>query len=252
MRLKGKKIFITGASVGIGSAIANRFSREGANLYLVGGRNLEALDETIKICKKSNVQVTGQGVDLSDLSVIPDLMSKAMDSLGGIDILVNYAGLRCNKPVQNVTIEDVETIFKINVMSAFALSSIAVDFMLEENIRGQILNIGSTSGEAGVADNSLYCATKGAMHLMTKAMAVELGAKGIRVNVLAPGTILSDGVGGRLDSDPEKAKRLMNTIPSGRFGNPNEVASCAAFIVSDEADYMNGAVILLDGGRLSC
>ena len=252
MRLKGKKIFITGASVGIGSAIANRFSREGANLYLLGGRNIEALNETIQKCQESNVQADGQCVDLSDLSVIPELMSKAMEFLGGIDILVNCAGLRCNKPVQNVTIEDVETIFKINVMSAFALSSIAVDFMLEENIRGQILNIGSTSGEAGVADNSLYCATKGAMHLMTKAMAVELGAKGIRVNVLAPGTILSDGVGGRLDSDPEKAKRLMNTIPSGRFGNPNEVASCAAFIVSDEADYMNGAVILLDGGRLSC
>ena len=86
---------------------------------------------------------------------------------------------------------------------------------------------------------------------MTKAMAVELGSKGIRVNVLAPGTILSEGVGGRLDNDPEKAKRLMSTIPSGRFGNPDEVASCAAFMVSDEADYMNGAVILLDGGRLS-
>ena len=252
MRLKNKRILITGASVGIGSAIAERFSKEGANLYLIGGRNLKSLTETIKICKESNMQVDGQCSDLSDLSIIPDLMSKAMNFLGGIDILVNCAGLRCNKPAHKVTIEDVENIFKINVMSAFALSSIAVDFMLKESIHGQILNIGSTSGEAGVAENSLYCASKGAMHLMTKAMAVELGGKGIRVNVLAPGTILSEGVGGRLDNDPEKAKRLMNTIPSGRFGNPTEVASCAAFMVSDEADYMNGAVILLDGGRLSC
>ena len=252
MRLKNKKIVITGASVGIGSAIATRFSKEGANLYLLGGRNMEALNETIQKCKESNVQADGQCVDLSDLSVAPDLMSKAMHFLGGIDILVNCAGLRCNKPAHKVTIEDVETIFKINVMSAFALSSIAVEFMLKEKIKGQVLNIGSTSGEAGVANNSLYCATKGAMHLMTKAMAVELGEKGIRVNVLAPGTILSEGVGGRLNNDPVKAKRLMNTIPSGRFGSPDEVASCAAFMVSDEADYMNGAVILLDGGRLSC
>tara|TARA_B100000686_G_C16781848_1_gene972474 strand:+ start:1204 stop:1962 length:759 start_codon:yes stop_codon:yes gene_type:complete len=251
MSLKKKRILITGASVGIGSAIAKRFAKEGANLYLVGGKNEKALNETIEICKKFNVQVLGECSDISDLSLISSLMSKAMNFLGGIDILVNCAGLRCNKPAHQVTIEDVETIFKINVMSAFALSSIAVDYMLEEKIQGQILNIGSTSGEAGVAYNSLYCATKGAMHLMTKAMAVELGSKGIRVNVLAPGTILSEGVGGRLDNDPEKAKRLMSTIPSGRFGNPDEVASCAAFMVSDEADYMNGAVILLDGGRLS-
>ena len=251
MSLKKKRILITGASVGIGSAIAKRFAKEGANLYLVGGKNEKALNETIEICKKFNVQVLGECSDISDLSLISSLMSKAMNFLGGIDILVNCAGLRCNKSAHQVTIEDVETIFKINVMSAFALSSIAVDYMLEEKIQGQILNIGSTSGEAGVADNSLYCATKGAMHLMTKAMAVELGSKGIRVNVLAPGTILSEGVGGRLDNDPEKAKRLMSTIPSGRFGNPDEVASCAAFMVSDEADYMNGAVILLDGGRLS-
>jgi NAD(P)-dependent dehydrogenase (short-subunit alcohol dehydrogenase family) len=250
MKLKDKKVFITGASTGIGAAIAVRLSKDGANLYLAGGKNEVSLNETIENCKTNGVNASGECVDLSNLDTVPPLLNNADQFLGGLDILINCAGLRSFSAVGDFTKDEIEKLFKINSMSAFYLSSLSAKIMLKQG-KGQILNIGSTAGEAGVANFTLYCSTKGAMHLMTKGMAVELGPQGIRVNALAPGTILSETVGSVVENDKEKEKKLLATIPSGRFGTVEEVADCAAFIVSDEADYMNGAIILLDGGRLS-
>ena len=186
MRLQGKKAFITGASVGIGSAIARRFAEEGCSLYLAGGRNIGALESTLEYCKAQGMSVAGEGVDLSNLANVAPLMSRALTHLGDLDILVNCAGIRCNKPVEEVTQEEVVSLFQVNAMASFILSGLAAEHMIPRS-GGQIINIGSTSGEAGVPNNSLYCATKGAMHLMTKAHAAELGPKGIRVNAIAPG-----------------------------------------------------------------
>lgn len=249
MRLKGKAALITGASVGIGSAIARRFAGEGCSLYLVGGRNKQALERTLAACRGAGVQAAGEAADVSDLRALGGILERALGFLKRMDILVNCAGARSHKAVQEFTLDEVEALFRVNAMSAFVLSGLAARHMLERG-GGQILNIGSTAGEAGVPFNSLYCATKGAMHLMSKAQAAELGPKGIRVNVLAPGTTLSEGTVERNERDPERTRRLMETVPLNRFASPEEVAACAAFMASEEASYMNGAVVLLDGGRL--
>jgi len=248
-QLVGKKAVIAGASVGIGSAIGRRFSREGCSLYLAGGQNLEALNETIETCRKSGIEVDGEGYDLSEMSNAAVLLNRAKSFLGTFDILVNCAGIRCYKPIEDITPDEIESLFHVNSMSAFYLSSLAAKHMLEQG-KGQILNIGSTSGEAGVPLNSLYCATKGAMHLMTKALAAELGPEGIRVNALAPGTTLSEGTEERIKQNPGRARSLIQSIPLKRFGHLEEMTACAAFMVSDEADYMNGAIVPMDGGRL--
>ena len=249
MRLQGKKAFITGASVGIGSAIARRFAEEGCSLYLAGGRNIGALESTLEYCKAQGMSVAGEGVDLSNLANVAPLMSRALTHLGDLDILVNCAGIRCNKPVEEVTQEEVVSLFQVNAMASFILSGLAAEHMIPRS-GGQIINIGSTSGEAGVPNNSLYCATKGAMHLMTKAHAAELGPKGIRVNAIAPGTTLSEGTKHRVETDVGRREWLMSNVPLGRFATPEEIADCAVFMASDEASYMNGTVILVDGGRL--
>lgn len=249
MRLKGKTAFITGASVGIGSAIARRFAEEGCSLYLAGGRNLEGLESTLAYCKVQESSAAGEGIDLSNLANAAPLMSRALRHLRRLDILVNCAGIRCNKPVEEVTYDEVVALFQVNAMASFILSGLAAKHMIPRAC-GQIINIGSTSGEAGVPQNSLYCATKGAMHLMTKAHAAELGPKGIRVNAIAPGTTLSEGTKYRVETQADRRKKLMSNIPLGRFATPEEIADCAVFLASDEASYMNGSIILVDGGRL--
>ncbi|OGL61315.1 MAG: hypothetical protein A3J27_15290 [Candidatus Tectomicrobia bacterium RIFCSPLOWO2_12_FULL_69_37] len=249
MRLKGKTALVTGASAGIGAAIARRFAGEGCSLYLVGGRNKPALEETLAACRGAGVQAAGEPADFSDLKALGGIVGRALGFLKKFDILVNCAGTRSHKPVQEFTLEEIETLFRVNAMAAFLLSGLAARHMIERG-GGQILNIGSTAGEAGVPFNSLYCATKGAMHLMAKAQAAELGPKGVRVNVLAPGTTLSEGTVARTERDPERTRRLMETVPLNRFATPEEIAACAAFMASEEASYMNGSVVLVDGGRL--
>ncbi|MEK6712305.1 MAG: SDR family oxidoreductase [Nitrospinota bacterium] len=249
MRLKGKTALVTGASVGIGAAIARRFAEEGCPVYLVGGRNRRALEDTLAACRKAGAQAAGECADLADLKALEGIFGRALGFLKQIGILVNCAGARSHKPAQDFTLEEVETLFRVNAMAAFLLSGLAARHMLERG-GGQILNIGSTAGEAGVPSNSLYCATKGAMHLMAKAQAAELGPKGIRVNVLAPGTTLSEGTVKRVEEDAERARKLLETVPLNRFATPEEIAACAAFMASEEASYMNGAVVLVDGGRL--
>lgn len=249
MRLKGKTAFITGASVGIGSAIARRFAKEGCSLYLAGGRNQRALGATLDYCKSQGISAAGEGMDLSNLANAAPLMGRALRHLRRLDVLVNCAGIRCNKPVEEVTYDDVVALFQVNAMASFLLSGLAAKHMISRK-NGQIINIGSTSGEAGVPDNSLYCATKGAMHLMTKAHAAELGPKGIRVNAIAPGTTLSEGTKHRVETQADRREKLMSNIPLGRFATPEEIADCAVFLASDEASYMNGSIILVDGGRL--
>ena len=249
LRLEGKTALITGASVGIGSAIARRFAEEGCSLYLVGGRNQTALESTFAHCKAQGISVAGEGIDLSNLANASPLMTRALMHLSHLDILVNCAGIRCNKPVEEITPEEVVALFQVNAMASFILSGLAARHMISR-AGGQIINIGSTSGEAGVPDNSLYCATKGAMHLMTKAHAAELGPKGIRVNAIAPGTTLSEGTKHRVETQAGRREKLMSNIPLGRFAAPEEIAECAVFLASNEASYINGAVILIDGGRL--
>lgn len=246
-RLEGQRAIITGASAGIGASIAERYAAEGASIWAAGGGNEEGLKRVIKACRGAGVQADGRPYDLSDASRAGDIIREGADFLGGIDILVNCAGARAPGPVTEFKDDEIIRVFHVNAISAFIASREAARLMIPQG-SGRILNIGSIFGEIGVAENALYCATKSTLHSLTRALAVELGPKGIRVNCLLPGTTLNARTRVRFEAEPDYTATRLQGIPVRRFAEPEEMAAVAAFMVSEENDFMNGASITSDGG----
>lgn len=249
MKLEGKKALITGASSGIGAETAIRFAKEGCDLFLAGGRNKEGLEAAAKACRESGRKVIAESFDLSSLEQARLLLDRTMETLGPPDILVNCAAARGRKPVQDFTAEEIRLLFHVNSIVPYYLCGQVARHMIERG-GGRILNVGSTNAEAGVPGNTLYSASKAALHGMTRALAVELGPQGIRVNAIAPGTTLSPNSRRRLEENAELRERLLADNPLGRFGEPEEMAAFALFLVSEEADYLNGEIIVIDGGLM--
>lgn len=248
--LENQRAVITGGSTGIGAAIARKFAAAGAFLWLAGGRDEAGLRRTVESCRAHGVEADGKCYDLSDAKRASDIIHEGAEFLGGLDILVNCAGTRCHHPVTEYTDEEVDLLFEVNAKATFIASREAARLMIPQE-SGCILNIGSVAGEAGVAGNALYCATKTTMHNLTRALAAELGPKGIRVNCLAPGTVSSERVQKMYAEREEYAAKKLEGIPVGRYGEMDEMAALARFMVSKENSFMNGAIVVSDGGLLA-
>ena len=249
-KLEGKRTIITGASSGIGAAIARRFSAEGASVWAAGGYNQERLDKIIAECGASGGKIDGRCYDLKDGRKANDILSEGAQYLGGLDIMVNCAAMRAHKSFLEFTDEDIDDLYEVNAKSVFIATREAAKLMAPQG-KGRILMIGSIDGERGVPGNALYCATKTSMHNLTRALAVELGPRGLRINCLMPGTTESERVKQIHESDPVRAKAKLPRIPVNRFASPEEMAEVSLFMVSDENDFMNGAFISCDGGTLA-
>ncbi|HJP13591.1 MAG: SDR family oxidoreductase [Nitrospinota bacterium] len=246
-RLEGQRAIVTGASGGIGAAIAERYAAEGASIWAAGGGNEAGLKRAIEACRAAGASAEGRPCDLSDGTRAGDIVREGVEYLGGLDILVNCAGARAPGPVTEFTDEEIIRVFHVNAISAFIASREAARLMVPQG-SGRILNIGSIFGEIGVADNVLYCATKVTLHSLTRALAVELGPRGIRVNCILPGTTLNERTRKRYAEDTDYAASRLQGIPARRFAEPEEMAALAAFMVSGENDFMNGACVTSDGG----
>lgn len=249
-RLAGKKVIITGASSGIGAAIARRFSAEGASLWAAGGFNRERLEKLIADCGAGGGRIDGRCYDLRDSGKANDLVRDGLARLGGLDVLVNCAAMRGHKRFLDFTDEEIDNLYEVNAKSVFIATREAARAMAPRG-RGRILMIGSIDGERGVSGNALYCATKTSMHNLTRALAVELGPLGLRVNCLMPGTTESERVRRIHVDEPERARAKLPRIPVNRFASPEEMAEVSLFLVSEENDFMNGAFISCDGGTLA-
>ena len=248
--LEGKLAVVSGASSGIGAAIAKRFSDEGASVWLAGGNNKENLSKVIADSKKSNNKCGGDNYDLTDGKRAIQMIEDGINFLGGIDILVNCAAMRCKNSFTDFTNQNIDDLFEVNAKSVFYATREAARAMVPQG-SGKILMIGSIDGERGIVKNTLYSTTKVAMHSLTRALAVELGPHGIRTNCIMPGTTESERIKGIHEADPEFAERKLILIPAKRFATPEEMASLSTFIVSDENDFMNGSCIASDGGTLA-
>jgi NAD(P)-dependent dehydrogenase (short-subunit alcohol dehydrogenase family) len=246
-RLEGQRSIITGASAGIGAAIAERFAAEGASIWAAGGGDVEGLKGVIESCHSQGASIEGSPYDLSDATRANDIINDGVKFLGGLDILVNCAGARAPGPFTDFVDDDIIRVFHVNAISAFIASREAARFMIPQG-SGRILNIGSIFGEVGVNENALYCATKVTLHSLTRALAVELGPKGLRINCLLPGTTLNARTRIRFEADPAYTASRLQGIPARRFAEPEEMAAVSAFMVSPENDFMNGACITSDGG----
>ncbi len=246
MRLLDRTAIVTGAARGFGFGIAETFARDGARVALLD------LDEQAAIAAAG--QIGGNAValrcDVADRADVNRAVEAVIESFGRLDIVVNNAGTsHRNKPMLDVTEEEFDRVFAVNVKSIYNMTLATVPH-LRQGAGGSILNIGSTAGLRPRPGLTWYNASKGAVNLLSKSMAVELAPERIRVNALAPVAgdtpLLATFMG---EDTPERRAAFVATIPWGRFSTPRDIANAALFLCSDEADMITGAVLEVDGGR---
>ncbi len=240
----GKIAIVTGGGSGLGYAIAEKFIQAGMET-IIAGRNKEKLD-TAK--EKLGKQCHAIVCDVSNLSSIPAFVNDIIKQFGQIDILVNNAGINMKKEFTEVTDEDFQKVITTNLTGVFVMSREVVKHMLEKKT-GCIINISSMAAQYGLPKVIAYSASKTAIDGMTRAMAVELSPKGIRVNAIAPGFIYSDMTAKALDSDPERKAKVFSRTPMGIMGQPSDIGDAALFLASDGAKYITGVVLPVDGGN---
>ena len=235
---------VTGGGSGIGLAIAEKFTKNGIATVIVG-RDEEKL-------KKAQSQLGEcchpMSCDISNLSSIPALIAKVIKKFGQIDILVNNAGINMKKDFTEVTDEEFQQVITTNLCSVFTMSREVVKEMLKKGT-GSIINISSMAAQYGLPRVIAYSASKTAIEGMTRAMAVELSPKGIRINCIAPGFIETDMTAKALNTDPERKQKVFARTPMGYMGKPADIGEAALFLASDAAKYITGVVLPVDGGN---
>ena len=238
---------MTGAASGFGRGIAQRFVAEGARVAVV---DINA-DGARDVAASLGSTATAIHCDVSDSENVHKAVENAVATFGGLDVVVNNAGVsHRNKPMLDVTEDEYDRIFAINVKSIYLMSLVTVP-LLRQRGGGSILNIGSTAGVRPRPGLAWYNASKGAVNLVSKSMAVELAPDKIRVNCIAPvmgETPLLETFMGQPDT-PEVRAKFISTIPWGRMSQPEDIANAAVFLASDEADMVTGTILQVDGGR---
>ena len=250
-RLKGKKTLVTGSGTGIGREIALEFARQGSDVVLHYARDSGAASAAEEIRAMGRRAAVFQA-NFENVDEVVALADKAVDFLGGIDCLVNNAGVTFNKPFLKINQEQFDFIFHVNFRAQFFLTQRVVETMIKAG-GGAVCNLTSIHGLSGAPEHSLYAATKGSIIAFTRSLAVEVAHKGVRVNAIAPGWVTVENyykvVPGFTDEGAAETAHRM--IPIARPGRTDEVAKLAAFMCSDEAGYMIGQTIVLDGGTSS-
>jgi 2-deoxy-D-gluconate 3-dehydrogenase len=244
-RLDGAVALVTGASAGLGAAMAVALAEAGADVAAHGNSRSPA--ETcarIERTGRKSAAVTG---DLGDRDVSGRLVDEVVAALGRLDILVNNAGIIRRTPAADVSDEDWDAVIEVNLTSAFRLARAAGRHMLASARGGKIVNISSLLAFQGGITVPAYAAAKGGLAQLTKALANEWGGKGINVNAIAPGYMETDITSG-LRGDPVRSRQILERIPAGRWGTPDELAGAVVFLASPAARYVHGHVLVVDGG----
>lgn len=245
MRLKNKIAIITGAGSGIGRGIASAFVKEGAKVVIADWSE-EGGKEMVEQIKKEGGEAVFVETDVSKAADIEQMVKTCLDKFGRVDILVNNAGIyrACN--LHEMTEEDWDKIIDVNLKSVFLGSKRVISEMLKQG-KGKIVNIASIAGLVGLAQSSAYCASKGGMIALTKEMALEYAPQKINVNSIAPGVIKTAMTKDMLD-DLATKQFLESSTPYPRLGEPEDIAMAAVYLASDESDFVNGEVLVVDGG----
>lgn len=251
--LKGKNVLITGASSGIGEAAAIRFGEEGANVAINYYSDDEQAKEVEDTLQKSCDLVSAAGcrsllikADISQLSEVTAMFQTVLDGFGSIDVVINNAGIQKQAPSHDAPLEDFVRVLLVDLIGPYLCSREAIQHFLSRDSGGIILNNSSVHQQIPKPGFISYSLAKGAIDNLTKTLALEYANKNIRVNAVAPGAILTPINPWR--NDPEAKKQVESHIPVGRAGQSEEIASVFAFLASDDASYITGQTIFVDGG----
>ncbi len=242
MKFEGRTAIVTGSSRGLGKAIAEKLGILGANVVLTG--TSETVFNTAAELEAKGIKAVAIVGDVRNAEDVKNMISKAVETFGGIDILINNAGITKDKPMAMMSEDDWDTVLDINLKGCFLCTKAAAKLMIKKKY-GRIINVSSVAGAYGNPGQANYSASKGGMIGLTKTTAKELATRGITCNAVTPGLIESD----MTEILPEDLKRkYLEKIALGRFGTPEDVANVVAFLASDEAGYVTGQVIDIDGG----
>ncbi|CAB3224148.1 unnamed protein product [Arctia plantaginis] len=238
---KGKRILVTGGCQGIGQGIALELWKQGADVVIISNQ-----PDNLKTIKIEYPSIETACVDLRDWDKTRDVIN----SLGVFDGLVNNAGIAIIEPFLECSPDSLDETISVNVKAILNVSQVLAKKMIENKIKGSIVNISSQASKAALIDHAAYCASKGAVDSLTRVMAVELGPHDIRVNTVNPTVIMTD-MGRKVWAAPEKSHGMMSKIPLGRFGEVHEVVSTVLFLLSDSASMISGVHLPVDGGFLA-
>ncbi|WP_374675937.1 3-oxoacyl-ACP reductase FabG [Ideonella sp.] len=242
-RLAGKVCLVTGAAQGIGLATAEKFAREGA-IVVVCDLKRDAVDAAVARCREAGGAAEGEVANVADRAQVDAMVAAVMARHGRIDVLVNNAGITRDARLQKMTLEQFDQVIDVNLRGVFHCAQAVVDTMVAQG-SGVILNASSVVGLYGNFGQTNYAAAKFGVIGFTKTWSRELGPKGVRVNAVAPGFIETP----ILDTIPDKVlDHMREQVPLRRLGTPEEIANVYAFLASDEASYVNGAVLEVSGG----
>lgn len=248
-RLDGKVAVVTGSSRGIGRAIAIKFAREGASV-VVNSRKKADAEKVVKEIMEEGGRAVAIEADVSKAKDVQKLVAAAVKSFGKLDIFVNNAGIISFSSFLELKEEDWDALMAVDLKGVYLCMQAAAKQMIKQGKGGKIINISSIAGFIGFPKLAHYCAAKAGVIELTKEAAIELAPYKINVNSIGPGAIKTDMTKG-IESDPMQLKQILARIPLGRLGEPEDIANAAAFLASDEADYMTGEVVFVDGGWLT-
>lgn len=245
--LEGKTAIITGASRGIGKGIAEVFAQHGANIAFTYSSSVDAANALEEALKATGVKAKGYKSNAADFEEAQQLVKDVAEDFGAIDILINNAGITKDNLLMRMSEEDFDTVIEINLKSIFNMTKAVQRTMLKQRY-GSIINMSSVVGVKGNAGQANYAASKAGMIGFSKSMALELGSRNIRTNVIAPGFIETE-MTAKLDEDTVNSWR--NAIPLKRGGTPEDIANACVFLASDLSAYVTGQVLNVDGGMLT-
>jgi len=246
-RYENKTVLITGAGGGIGRALALRLGAEGGAIAVLD-RNLEAADETVAQVEKAGGRAGAIVADITDDAEVARAVAKTRETFGGLDVLINNAGWAAKGSIEETSRADWDIEININLTGHYVCAKAVLAGMVAQG-KGAIVNIGSVNGLMALG-NPAYSAAKAGLLSLTQALAVEYGPKGIRTNMISPGTIETDIETWRIrrEKNPKIFDVLARWYPVGRVGQPEDIAAAVAFVAADEAAFVNGANIAVDGG----
>ena len=248
MRLENKVALVTGSSSGIGKGIAIGFAKEGADIIVNYNRRGDLANEVAKIIESLGRKVIVAKANVSNSDEVNNMVNRGWDEFGKIDILVNNAGITLECPLLELSEENWDNVLNVNLKGTFLCSKAVARKMVENKVKGKIINISSTNAIEVEINRGVYNTSKGGINLLTRSLASELGRFGINVNGIAFGSIRGTNIDGGFLDNSEVVEKIIDKTPLGYIGSVDECVGPAIFLATDDSKYVQGEIIVVDGG----